>query len=692
MRWLDYPFYRILIAFIAGICIARFSQVSDTVFFTVSGLALILAVASYFFFPFKTFSKVLFTNAIIVFFIGIGGLLFHFKTEYLPSDHYESLQHDDQDAVITLELTDQLSSNEYNNRFYAQIKQINRQPATGRILVLFKSSDSLYFQVGDRLTVYDDINDASDGRNPGDFNYKEYLESIDVYGQVYVDKPRILNISRQQAQLSWYIGMRNQLLKDLQGTELQAQPRALIEALVLGQRQNVDPTVSQNFRDAGVIHILALSGLHVGIMLLILQFCLRWMLRFKYGKLLQSLLIIALLWSFALLTGMSPSIMRAVMMFSFVAVGMNINRKGSVFHSLTISALVLLLIDPRMLFQVGFQLSYTAVLAIVLLQPIFSSFVARPKSWFVRNLWQIFTVTLSAQIGVAPLSIYYFHQFPLLFLVGNMVLLFVLPAILILSIAFITIVELDISSGLFAEGLNFIFNLIIDLVSWISNFKFFILKDLYVTVVEVLLLYLILLGVALYLRPQLVKSKRERLRMVKPNNFLHFSLICVAVLLGYGIYKNVQVKESFLVLHQSRGTAIALSKGNDAQLFLHMPSMKADRKIESIRRLKNTGTMIDREVAIDSLPSMLEFAGKSIIVIDESTIYDPNLKNVEVLLLSNSPKVNLDRLITDLQPQLIIADGSNYRNMVHRWQQTCKGRDVNFINTYEYGAVSLLDH
>lgn len=658
----------------------------------IAGAAGLITTGSFIISPYKTATKALFTAASGILFLCLGAIIFHLQSEYVVSNHYERLGIKGQNKVLVLELETQLSSNTYNNRFYAEVRQVDDQPASGKVLVLLKQADSLDFNVGDRITVFDDINEASNARNRGDFDYKEYLKGIDVYGQVYVDEKGIIKIARGEANLPWYVELRNKILNDLKGSNLQTQPRAIIEALVLGQRQNIDPRISQNFRDAGVIHILALSGLHVGIILLILQFSSKWMLRIKNGIVYQTILIIILLWGFALLTGMSPSIMRAVTMFSFVAIGMSANKKRSVFHSLTISALVLLFIDSRSLFNVGFQLSYTAVLSIVTLQPIFASLLPRPKYWVPRNLWGICTVTLAAQIGVAPLSILYFHQFPLSFLLGNLLLLGLLPSILIASILFIVLLQTGISGNWLGSGLNYVFNAIIDLVAWISSFDVLVLKDLYLQPVEVVLLYLTILCLALFFRPQLLKSKRERLRILKPNNFLHFGMAAGILLLLSGLVESLATKDSFLVLHQSRGTAVVISNGVEAKLLTHIPGMKAYRREQSLNRLMNISPLVNQKITVDSLKSRLIYADHEIVIVDESGVYLDSKQSNPIILLSHSPKINLDQLITRLNPKLIISDGSNYRNMVNRWEKTCAARTIKFINTYEYGSVNVLEY
>jgi len=692
MRWLDYPFYRFIVFFVLGILLGHYLEISLEFWLPFVGISFLLSIAFFFWKPFKSYSKLLFTSFVLLLFLGLGGAVMILKSDVLPSNHFVKSVVKGEDALLELQLREQLSSNQYNHRFYADVTRIDSTQTTGKVLVLFRRADSVKFIAGDQLIVYDDINDASDSRNPGDFNYKEYLESIDVYGQVYVDKPRILNTESNQSSLPWYVKYRNQLLHNLKQTNLTPNSRSMVEALVLGQRQNVDPIITKNFRDAGVIHILALSGLHVGIILLILQFALRWMQSIRYGKILQTVLIIILLWCFALITGMSPSILRAVTMFSFVAIGMSMNRKRSVFHSLTISAFLLLLFDPRLLFQVGFQLSYTAVLAIVLLQPLFARALPRIKFWLPRKLWEVFTVTLAAQIGVAPLSIFYFHQLPMAFLVGNLALLLFLPLILVAAIIFIVTMQLGIPNVWLGDGLNLIFENIIAFIGYISSFKSFVLTDLYIEPVEVILIYIILLSSIIFLRPAVLRSRRERFKIMRVNNGLHITVLGIILLVAFGTMKFLNTNDNFLILHQSRGSAIAITNAQESRLLTHFPSMDAERRLNSFSRLSQMEFFKDTKLKIDSLPAQIHYLDTDLFVIDESTAYLETDVEHPIVLLSNSPKINLDQVITKMQPKLIITDGSNYRNFVERWQKTCLERNVAFINTYESGAINLLNY
>jgi competence protein ComEC len=626
---------------------------------------------------------------VFFFFLGVFSLN---SVKEISADHFTNQVTMGENTLVSIELSDQLTPNAYNTRFYAEVRTADSQPSSGKLLVLFKRADSINFQVGDRLLIYDDINIPSNARNPGDFNYNAYLQTIDVYGQVYVDASSVIDVSKNAGDLSVFLTIKQSILEQLALSGLDTGPRSMIEALVLGQRQNVDPEITRSFRDAGVIHILALSGLHVGIILLILRFITQRMTRWRYGRWMQSILIIFLLWSFAILTGMSPSIMRAVTMFSFVAIGMNIKRKASTFHSLTLSAFFLLLVDARLLFQVGFQLSYMAVFAIVLLQPL----LRRLWNWHhpVKNFfWNILTVTVAAQIGVAPLSMFYFHQLPGLFLLGNMMLLPVLPLIIGAALLLIALLLLGIPHMWLVIPLNFVLHIIIDAVEWISSLDQFIFKDIYLELYELVGIYVVLFSVAFFVKPFLVRSKRERFLRIKPSWWLHIAIAAVIGLVGFKSYLKTESNSAqLLILHQARGSAASYSNADRAVLWTDFSQMDVDLRTTSLSRLENIATHRHRELQLDSLKNSLRVEHINLQRIDSTGIWVASQSPQEstIIWLSGAPKINLERLILEIQPKAVISDGSNYRSTVDQWKKTCAELEIPFYNTYEDGAIDLL--
>ncbi|WP_167342555.1 ComEC/Rec2 family competence protein [Nonlabens sp. SY33080] len=688
MRYLSYPFFKLLIAFVIGIVIATFFKVQSVFIYGLLSSSLCLLAITIFFKgrskPFKWLGSL----SVIVLFVSLGFWRVQ-QEQFLPENHYVNQGLIGSEAVIELELYEQLASNQFNDRYYARVRNINATQSTGNVLVLFKTTDSLEFTLGHKLWVYDDINLPSNARNPGDFNYGKYLEGINVHGQIYIDKDKILKQELpKSSDLSFFIKVRKRLETALYSSEMSKQPIAMIEALLLGQRKHLDKEITVSFRKAGVIHILALSGLHVGIILLIIEFLTRPLQRWNsYGAYLQTIVILIVLWSFALMTGMSPSIMRAVTMFSFVAIGMTLSRRTNTYFSLMLSAIVLLLINPRLIFNVGFQLSYAAVFAIVTLQPLFKS-LWFPRNRVLRFLFSIFTVTLAAQIGVAPISLFYFHQFPLGFLIGNMVLLPALPIFLAASILMMALLVVCGNAFKLDVLLNFILEWVIDFIHKVGSWDFLLIEHVYLELWQVILLYFILYGTALFVSPVLSRSKKERLIPIKPNNFLHLSLFSVLLCLVISTISTLTKDSKVLILHQAAGSAISVYNNHRAQVFTDFYKMTENRDSITWNRLRWIEPHRDREVLRDSLHYDIKINELELVIIKEDGFYRKT-HNQPIVLLTQSARVNLERLINEVRPTLIIADGSNYRSNFITWESTCLKYNIPFINTYEEGAVEL---
>ena len=224
---------------------------------------------------------------------------------------------------------------------------------------------------------------------------------------------------------------------------------------MLGQRQDISKEIYNSYTQAGAIHILAVSGLHVGIILLLLNFIFKPLIYFKNGNYIKLIVIVLILWSYAVIAGLSASVVRAVTMFTAVAIGMHLKRPTNVYNTLTISAFFLLLFKPMFLFDVGFQLSYLAVLAIVIIQPMLEK-LWKPKFKLIDFFWKIFTVTIAAQFGIIPVSLYYFHQFPGLFFLSNLVIIPCLGFILGFGILIIILGLLNLLPNFLASTFGFV--------------------------------------------------------------------------------------------------------------------------------------------------------------------------------------------------------------------------------------------
>ncbi|NNC45436.1 MAG: ComEC/Rec2 family competence protein, partial [Winogradskyella sp.] len=507
--------------------------------------------------------------------------------------------------------------------------------------------------------------------NPFQFNYAEYLSNKYIYGQVMLNENNYFKLPHQtNSILGLADTIRTTINNRLLSSGINGDPLAIINALLLGQRQDIDDTIYNNYVNAGVIHILAVSGLHVGLLLIILNYLFKPLLYFKHGKIIKLVLLILFLWSFAVIAGLSASVTRAVAMFSIVTIAYFYRRATNIYNTLAISAFFILLIKPSFLFEVGFQLSYLAVIAIVSIQPLIYR-LWRPKKKLLDRLWQIFTVTLAAQFGVVPISLYYFHQFPGLFFVSNLVIIPLLGIILGLGLFVILLALLNILHPIIALVFSSIINYLNNFISWIASFETFLLQDLSFGLLQMVSAYVVIIAFTYFAK---TKSFRGAIA----------SLFCVVFLQSASMYYKIANSNDELVIFNKSRSSLLLSKQNDR---VTLYSDFDDTIVERLKPVKDY--MVGRYVSASEakpLKNVYTINSKVVLVVDSMGIYNTESFKPDFVLLRNSPKINIYRLLTELNPELVIADASNYRTYVQRWKATCTKQKVPFHYTYEKGA------
>ncbi|HSM63147.1 MAG TPA: ComEC/Rec2 family competence protein, partial [Gillisia sp.] len=341
-------------------------------------------------------------------------------------------------------------------------------------------------------------------------------------------------------------------------------------------------------------------------------------------------------------------------------------------NTLFASLLILLLINPSYIFQVGFQLSYTAVFAIVVFQaPIFS--LVNPKNRILAYLWKIASVTIAAQIGVLPLSLYYFHQFPGLFLVSNIFILPLIGVILAIGIFLIFLLLMGTNPTGISQVYGWMISSLNEFVAFVASKEVFVIKDISFSLTLCISFCILLIFLSFLLK--------------KPG-FKNLALVLSGLLiiqLGFIHEKHKNSEDEFVVFHRTRSTDIGIKKKN---IFTYQSS-----------NTKNKPSFItDYEIGKDiksdqtsGLKNVYTFAEKEILLIDSLGIYNISGLNPKLILLTNSPKINLERLLRELKPEQIIADGSNYKSMIKRWRETALNKKTPFHASAEKGAFLLKD-
>ena len=266
--------------------------------------------------------------------------------------------------------------------------------------------------------IHKNLQPIKNSGNPGAFNYQRYAAFQGIYHNVFLkDKDwQVVPGNTKNWFYDFVYSARAYVLSVLRNTIHTGKDElGIAQALLIGYTNDLDKDLVQAYSNTGVVHIIAISGMHLGLIYVLLLWIFTKMPLINKSKLVQLILILTCLWLFAFLTGASPSVLRAAVMFSCIAIGKNLKKDVSIFTSLAASALILLCFNPYYLWAVGFQLSYLAVIGIVVFQkPIYNCLYIKNK--WIDKVWQLMAVSTAAQLLTFPLCIYYFHQFPNLFL------------------------------------------------------------------------------------------------------------------------------------------------------------------------------------------------------------------------------------------------------------------------------------
>ncbi len=315
------------------------------------------------------------------------------------------------------------------------------------VLVYFEKSEKVKsLQAGNQILLKSIPQEIMNFGSPYSFNYKSYLENKKIYRQVFLSCENWKSTNLQTKTLPIRAELlREKLLTIYRNQRIKVDETKILSALTLGYKRDLDPETKRIFSAAGAMHVLAVSGLHVAILFLVFSRVFSFLKRHITGRIIFILAAVLLLWTYAFITGLTPSVLRASTMFSLVIIGGNMNRKANIYNSLVASALFLLLLNPNNLFEVGFQLSYSAVFGIVFLQPKFAR-LWTPGHKILTFFWNLLCVSVAAQISTSPLLAFYFNQFPVYFWASNLIVIPVVTVLIPLGISLLILAKVPILS------------------------------------------------------------------------------------------------------------------------------------------------------------------------------------------------------------------------------------------------------
>jgi competence protein ComEC len=674
MKLLNFAIIKLTICLIIGILIGYFYNISFHLILSVLG-SLILILTATFFIAKKQFIKTIWFGLFaFLTMICLGILTINFHNQKNFSNHYSKFISSQNDSIktITFRIRDVLKPSNYSNKYVIDILKEDDINVSGKsILNIQKKSLEKPLNVDDVFITKTNFREVNPSLNPSQFNYKSYLEKQYIYHQLFITKESLFKVETTQKTIFGIANkVRDYINLKLKSYNFKPDELAIINAILLGQRQNISEDVYSNYTNAGAVHILAISGLHIGIILMILTSIFKPLERLRYGIFIKTFLLIIILWSFAIIAGLSASVTRAVTMFSIVAIGMNLKRPTNIYNTLAISIFILLLFKPLFLFDVGFQLSYMAVFGIVSIDPHLTK-LWKPTYYVPKKIWETIRITFSAQLGILPISLFYFHQFPGLFFLSNLLIIPFLGFILGLGILVILLAVLNILPNILAHSFGYAISLMNAIIEWVAQQQNFLFKNIYFSLLYVIASYLLIITF---------------FRFCINRNHKRLVFLFISVIIGQSIFiysKFESPKNQFLVFHKNRYTLLG-NKINNKMIFANNFDSIVEKKDEIITNYLTENNIKNSQK--DSMQSVYVLGNKKLLVIDSLGVFNVKSFKPDFILLRNSPKINLNRIIDSLHPSLIIADGSNYKTYSERWKSTSKKRKIPFHQTSEKGA------
>ncbi len=686
--WKKAPFIRLLLSLMIGIILQWFWQLTPGIWYTLFAVALFIPI-TFFYFPLFTHYRFGFLNgtAILLPFISIGALLaWHHDIRHTKNWFGNHIK-DNISFIATLEE----SPVEKNKSFKADasithvVENKTVIPAKGKIILYFKK-DSLLpsLEYGSQIIFKKSLQEIKNSGNPGGFDYKRYSLFHGITHQVYLVPEEFITL--QEANKKWLPAFlnitRQKVLNILRNNIQDDKELGLAEALLIGYKDDLDKTLVQSYTNTGVVHIIAISGLHLGLIYWLLVQLLKPMKRRKYVKWLRPLIIICGLWLFSLLAGAQPSILRSAVMFTCIVLGENLTKRTSIYNTLALSAFLLLCYNPYWLWDVGFQLSYSAVLSIIIfMRPIYNLFYIKNK--LLDFFWKLNAVTLAAQILTLPVSIYHFHQFPTHFILTNFVAV-PLSSLILLGEIFLCVISFIAPVALFVgKILSWLIWLMNSYIEKIEALPFSLWDGLQINMPQVVFLFIFIAGISYWMLEKTKMGLKVGLT----------ALLSFFILRGFSFWQKSN-QQKLIVYNVPQHQAIDFINGRhfcfagDPDLlendFARNFHLKPSRVLQRIGPLDSLNNLLNNK-------NYISFGNKNILLLDSSVSFTQSSTRhtIDLLVVSKNPKLYISQLNNSFIINHVVFDGSVPAWKLKYWKKDCDSLHIPYYDVAEKGAFVM---
>ncbi|HLP12435.1 MAG TPA: ComEC/Rec2 family competence protein [Flavobacteriales bacterium] len=678
-----FPFVRTLFPFLSGIIIAIYAHTDSPLWLAATVICFALLIAELFLLKISANYKWRYTSGILYLltFFFLGTFLVQYNSQQHYVDHFSKKQA----TGYYVEIAEAPVEKKNSYKLIVKVKQVKTtnqwQNVKGKLLCYVKKSESYFPQQGDCFVFSARVSEIEGAKNPGQFDYRQYLYYHNIYQQVFIQPDQLQFVKREGNWLkNFAFDLRKKLIRSFKNCGLRGNELAVASALLFGVTDSLDPALMRSYAGTGALHVLSVSGLHVAILYGFLQLVLSFLKTRKHGNTLLGIIILLFIWFYALLTGLTPSVLRSSTMFTFIVMGQILARQSNVYNSLAASAFVLLCYDPFLIMEVGFQLSYLAVSGIIILYPIINKQLT-VHNRYLKPVWDITAVSIAAQIATLPLGLLYFHQFPNYFVFSNLLVIPLSGLILYTGIVASVFYSIPFIQFILVYVLEWLIYLLNAIVDFIEKLPYALMEGISIGILETCLLYLIILA-------WLVWYKTSNARYIKWMLGFGFTICVLQVNELF-----VQQQQQQLIIYNAPGnTAIDLVHGN-AHTFIADSSFynNADKLLFNVKHNWDDLNLDEPEVIYPHKSQQVICAGnKSMLVLDSLYNYKTcaNYKT-DIVLLSKNAKINLEKTKLGNENTVFVADGSNNYYKIEKWKKQAKAKGLNLYVTSEKGAFIL---
>ena len=544
------------------------------------------------------------------------------------------------------------------------------------LIYVYKNEKTVNLSKGDIIVLPSKWQAIKNPGNPNEFNYACFAQRQNLFYQQFLSISEILFYKRDFQNKSTFIEhLHTYAMQQIERCVKDKNVLGVLQSMLVGDKTNLDQDLRQSYAETGIVHIIAISGTHVGIFFFLVSGLLFWLKNKRQH--LKYLLAIPLIWLYVLVAGAPTSSIRAAVMFSMLGIGLSFQKNNNPLNTLFAAAFIMLLFEPMWLFSVGFQLSFTAVLSLILFFKPVKKLIT-PGNKLLNNLWTIIAASVSAEILIAPLVIYYFHLLPATFIFANVFAHVFMFVVLVGGLLIVLLGKSIFLSKIIAVIITFIVSAFNGLIHFLQQFNPVALKHLHYSGAELVLIYVIVGSASIYL-----------IKKQKPALFVAFSGLSILMIISIFTDWRSLKQEKLIVYNVSKINHVEMIRGKSYSELTETTDTSveknktfATKEAHIINGAWHSEKVIERE--------LLVIADKRMLILRQPIQFDTAIFPVDYVLIDYPVnEFNADKMERLFRFKKLILGSNQKRYIVERWRDSCSKHNIQIHATQFDGAFTL---